>query len=634
PIPLDFDQPYWMELKVEGEILIPRQPLTSVPYSIHSSHAVESDTANALNWSNIYGVPAGFADNIDDTGHFEPNTIDTFIAHWDSIRFIPLGFLDEVDNYMSGEAAGGDLSGFYPDPFVDYADSAGAVTWENVANKPSTLDSNRFIWNQSIAAQPGADFWIDGDGKISGGNLIVDSPTYPSRTFEIRCGGRQEVYTANDYVTYCSGNIEFRVGTALGTNQDLYITSGSGVKFFAAEGDEQEVGIGTINPGNKLEVNGEASYTSVGNMGTDDADFASKKYVDDNVITYFAGNDLYLEGDTFNLENNIDVDTVIANGPQGLSLFEDGGNGIFIEDGGFVGIGTTTPNSKLSISGTGSPEYGVFIEGPSTSVDDQAALRIHSNKFSSSPGSYTNYYGIFVDQEQPGNAFLKPRAIVGQMTNVTDGYCTGVFGIVNGTGSAGGRAYGIRGQAGSCTSGYNYAVYGQLTGTRNGTCVLGTLTGDVVIPGQYAGYFSGPVYVSGALTKAGGGFKIDHPEDPANKYLVHSFVESPDMKNVYDGIVELDEKGEAWVQLPDYFETLNRDFRYQLTCIGKFASVYVAEEIENNMFKISGGAPGMKVSWQVTGIRIDPWANQNRIIPVEEKEEKGVYLNPELYTSE
>ena len=34
------------------------------------------------------------------------------------------------------------------------------------------------------------------------------------------------------------------------------------------------------------------------------------------------------------------------------------------------------------------------------------------------------------------------------------------------------------------------------------------------------------------MSKPGGSFKIDHPVDPACKYLYHSFVESPDMMNV------------------------------------------------------------------------------------------------------
>ena len=86
--------------------------------------------------------------------------------------------------------------------------------------------------------------------------------------------------------------------------------------------------------------------------------------------------------------------------------------------------------------------------------------------------------------------------------------------------------------------------------------------------------------ITGNLEKAGGSFKIDHPLDPANKYLCHSFVESPDMKNVYDGIVVLDRKGKAEIELPDWFGALNKDFRYQLTAIGAPGpNLYIAEEI-------------------------------------------------------
>ncbi|MCK4597432.1 hypothetical protein KAU04_05305, partial [bacterium] len=119
-----------------------------------------------------------------------------------------------------------------------------------------------------------------------------------------------------------------------------------------------------------------------------------------------------------------------------------------------------------------------------------------------------------------------------------------------------------------------------------------------------AGYFSGNVTVTGTLSKGGGSFKIDHPLDPANKYLYHSFVESPDMKNLYDGVVNLDNDGAAWVELPEWFEALNKDFRYQLTPIGAPGpNLYIAQEIQNNRFQIAGGPLGMKVSWQVTGIR-------------------------------
>jgi hypothetical protein len=167
----------------------------------------------------------------------------------------------------------------------------------------------------------------------------------------------------------------------------------------------------------------------------------------------------------------------------------------------------------------------------------------------------------------------------------------------------------------------------------------------------YTAYLDGKVKITGNLEKAGGSFKIDHPLDPANKYLCHSFVESPDMKNVYDGVVVLDRKGKAEIELPDWFGALNKDFRYQLTAIGAPGpNLYIAEEISeatttkysnsssnnnnnNSRFKIAGGASGMKVSWQVTGIRKDPWANANRIEVEEDKpnQERGYYLHPHLY---
>jgi len=175
-----------------------------------------------------------------------------------------------------------------------------------------------------------------------------------------------------------------------------------------------------------------------------------------------------------------------------------------------------------------------------------------------------------------------------------------------------------------------------LTGGSNGETYLNAVSGQTVhlrVNNTDSLVASGSgVNVVGTLSKGGGSFKIDHPLDPANKYLYHSFVESPDMKNIYDGVVELDGRGEALIALPDWFQSLNEDFRYQLTTIGGYAPVYIAEEVANNQFKIAGGRPGIKVSWQVTGIRHDAFANANRI-PVEVEKapaDRGRYLYPEV----
>lgn len=150
---------------------------------------------------------------------------------------------------------------------------------------------------------------------------------------------------------------------------------------------------------------------------------------------------------------------------------------------------------------------------------------------------------------------------------------------------------------------------------------------------------SGNLSVTGTLSKGGGSFKIDHPLDPENKFLYHSFVESPDMMNVYNGNVVTDANGLATVTLPDYFEALNRDFRYQLTVIDEndeadvFIWAKVVKKISGNQFTIRSSRGGVEVSWQVTGVRRDAWAEKNRIPNSVDKApgERGRYLHPEAF---
>jgi hypothetical protein len=146
--------------------------------------------------------------------------------------------------------------------------------------------------------------------------------------------------------------------------------------------------------------------------------------------------------------------------------------------------------------------------------------------------------------------------------------------------------------------------------------------------------FSDDVNIGGEMSALTKNFRIDHPLDPENKYLYHSSVESPDMKTVYDGVVQLGEEGAAWVELPEYFQALNKDYRFQLTAVGAPApNLHIADEIAENRFRIAGGAPDLNVCWQVTGIRRDLYANQNRTqVEVDKPEhERRTYIYPEGY---
>lgn len=223
------------------------------------------------------------------------------------------------------------------------------------------------------------------------------------------------------------------------------------------------------------------------------------------------------------------------------------------------------------------------------------------------------------------------------ITNNSTNLASGVVGISqNASGSA---TFGVFGQSDGVNGNGIYGVCNNGSAAIGvwGMCTLGTSSG-------YAGYFGGVSYasrvrvygdllVSGSVSKGSGSFLIDHPLDPANKYLYHSFVESPDMMNVYNGNVVTDENGIALVELPEYFEALNIEYRYQLTTIGQPAQVYVLKEISDNQFTIKSDKPNVKVSWQVTGVRNDPYAQQNRIVNEVEKsaEEKGYYLHPDCY---
>ncbi|MFI0221670.1 hypothetical protein [Streptomyces lydicus] len=149
-----------------------------------------------------------------------------------------------------------------------------------------------------------------------------------------------------------------------------------------------------------------------------------------------------------------------------------------------------------------------------------------------------------------------------------------------------------------------------------------------------AGDFRGDVHVSGALTQGGGGIHIDHPLDPENRFLDHTFVQSPEMKNVYDGTATLDDRGTATVQLPDWFDALNENVQYQLTAIGGPApSLHISRPVEENRFAIAGGDPGQQVCWQVTGARRDAWARTHPVVAdgKKEPEERGYYLHPEAH---
>jgi hypothetical protein len=145
-------------------------------------------------------------------------------------------------------------------------------------------------------------------------------------------------------------------------------------------------------------------------------------------------------------------------------------------------------------------------------------------------------------------------------------------------------------------------------------------------------YVDGDLLVTGSLNVSGTkNFRIDHPLDPANRYLIHFASEGPEPFNVYAGNVVLDDTGQARIELPEWFEAINIDYRYQLTPLGAPApDLHIAETVSGNAFLIGGGSAGQQVSWEIRARRND--RTMRRLDPVTEMDKprhlRGVMLDP------
>jgi hypothetical protein len=353
------------------------------------------------------------------------------------------------------------------------------------------------------------------------------------------------------------------------------------------------------------------------------------------------------------------------------------GDSVITEDKfGKIGIGTTAPTSKLTVQGMIETTLGGY-KFPDGTVQTTAAVSglqsvfhnatLAGNGTSGSPlgialplqikdtnstiaveveangtairglTNSINTTGILGDNGGGGEAVVGRSAAVAGVAAVTgrnDGSGYGVKGFSTGSGGIG-----VVGQAGfacnSCGNTGDNTIAGRFENFRasNSANVLEVV--NIANASGNAGYFQGNVQVVGNLSASGAkNFRIDHPLDPENKYLVHASIESSEVLNLYSGNVTLNPNGEATVQLPDWFEALNRDFRYALTAIGAPGpSLYVAEKLANHQFKIAGGQPGAEVSWQITGVRSDAYMKKHPMqVEVEKTEiERGHYLQPELY---
>jgi len=488
----------------------------------------------------------------------------------------------------------------------------GCVKSTQIQSLPT--DSTSYIHNQA-GLQASSSFNISGNGLI-GGNVGIGTTT-PA----LVSGASGKMVSISDPL---NPGIALTNTDAGGHQYFLYSSTANGSLrvFDATVGadrmillDNGNLGIGGTDPlsGNKLEVDGAALFKPGGTGGG------------------------YMALHTPNGETGL---TINGNGTTRADLRFDGAalklvasttgipaatNGVSIATSGNVGIGTTSPGGKLGVKGN-TTNFGIPIFAVSSS-DDAVRFTV-----TDSGGIYIPTLGLGATAGHVcrNTGYLSPCASAAEYvpTVERDLAYPEAGDLVS---IAGANPYGddhspfaVARSAKACDEN----LLGFLLKPELGAD--GIQLNDRYLPLAIYGYFPANVTMeNGAIkrgdpitssSKPGYGMKAtqacriigyaledaDHEgriqvfANLSESSAAHSPVEKPRLRDLYDGFVTTDANGEAEITLPAGFSPLHRDFRYQLTCIGAFAQAIVAEEIQNNRFKIRTSLPEVKVSWQIT----------------------------------
>jgi hypothetical protein len=367
-----------------------------------------------------------------------------------------------------------------------------------------------------------------------------------------------------------------------------------------------------IPTNNNQLINGQGFITSPNDADSDPNNEIQDLQISGQSLTIVGGNTITLPAGANTLDQAYDQ----GGAGSGRIINADAGE-VEIQNSTANGIGlrATTTNSGVGILSTSTNPSNAFspIQATTNSTNTLVSAIIGS----SSGGAY----GVSGQIESTGTG---TAGIYGNNLRTTGGY--GTYGIGH-SGVVGETNY----QLGFGVYGRNYDAIGPL-GNAVGTYGMGYVGvwGDQTDVNGFSVYANGDFGAAG--TKA---FYIDHPQDPENKYLRHFSIESDEVINLYRGTVAFDSNGEAVVEMPAYFESVNTNFSYQLTPVGGYAPLYIKEKMKDGKFVIAGGAEGLEVSWVVHAERNDPYLEQNpnkRNVEVEKEDwNKGKYLQPQLY---
>lgn len=303
-----------------------------------------------------------------------------------------------------------------------------------------------------------------------------------------------------------------------------------------------------------------------------------------------------------------------ANGKGIQSTSQTGGDFLGLGPTGYgvIGFANSTTGSTVGVLGESVSTTGTGVLARNlASLGESFALRA----ISTSVGGFAGHFdgkgadAVFIQNSGTGRGLkVSTTSDTGIWSTTTSGFA------------------GVDGRNGLPSG---YAVYG-FNDASTGT--------PVGVAGQ-AGAGGFGVYSFGVLGASGSkAFRIDHPLDPENRYLMHYSTESPTPQNFYSGNVKTDARGKAWVELPSYFAEINTNFKYQLTVVDdnesdSFVQVKIGRKIAGNRFLIMSSEPNVEVSWRVEADRNDLWVRKYGAPTEVDKQpsEKGLYQHPELY---
>ena len=223
----------------------------------------------------------------------------------------------------------------------------GTIRWNDTDSRFEGWDGSTWV----LLSSAGTDDQDLGTATLSGASLLsiaIETGTGTSVSLAALEESADITTVANDLSTHISAD-----GDLSSTNeiQDLSVAS----NILTLSGDATTVSLVPYLDNTDNQTAAEVAVTPAGNLGSTDVQAALQELQTDIDGIAPTIEDVLTNGDVAADGQNLEIDKVRARDADGLSLTDDGNEGIFIEDGGNIGIGTTVPDYLLDVQGEGIP---------------------------------------------------------------------------------------------------------------------------------------------------------------------------------------------------------------------------------------------------------------------------------------